>query len=191
MVSRLGGNSSKKIKWNKALKWVSYVVMMAVVFVYSTTPITGLPKPLLFIPLALAIAMREQEIPAVAAGLAAGFMMDVACDKLLGFNAFLMAVFCLITSLLFLHLLRQNALNLWWISVIATLLQGSLDFLFFFAIWRQPDLAFIFFKTFLPSMAITAVLSPLIYLAVKIVHRIFSPPQERHMEEKNENISRE
>lgn len=191
MVSKPGRNSSKKLKWLKAMKWVSYLIMLAVVFVYSTTPITGMPKPLLFIPMALAIAMGEQELPAVGIGLAAGFMMDVACDKLLGFNAFLMAVFCLITSLLFLHLLRQNALNLWWISVVATILQGCLDFLFFFAIWRQPDLSFIFFKTILPSMALTAVLAPLVHLAVKIVHRIFSPPQERHMEEKNENISRE
>lgn len=174
-----------------AFKWFLYFLLAAVSYIFMTVADYSLAKPLLLIPLAVCIAMREDIMISCAAGVISGFMLDSAMGKLFGYNAFLMLAVCMFTSLLFMYLMRQNVINIIWITAVAALLQGSLDFLFYYAIWGQENVSVIFTGTFLPSMLFTVLSSPVIYFIVKFIDRKFGPEQQTYLEEKSENIIRE
>lgn len=184
---------SKPERRNLIIKWALYLLLLILIFVYSTTQYThsSIPKPLLFLPLALCISSQESEMPSAASGLVCGFFMDAACNKLFGFNALILMTLCLFTCLLFLYLLRQNIINVLMLSAGAVLIQGSLDFLFFYVIWRYEDLGFLFVRHFLPQMGLTLLMTLPMYFLVRWIGLRFGPVEEHFIEEKSEDIVRE
>lgn len=173
------------------LKWICYALLFTAIFLYSTTISANTVKPRLFIPAALCIAMWEQELPSAFTGTAAGFMMDAAMAKLFGFNAFILTVVCMFVSLLFLYWLRQTFFNALWLSAAAILIQGLLDFLFFYAIWGHDNVGWLLLHNILPSMGFTLLLTCPLYLLIKIIKKHFNPPEKQRIEETSEDIVRE
>jgi len=173
------------------LKWFLYALLISISYVYMTGTVVNLPKPLLLIPIALCISMHENEMTASIVGLICGFMLDSACGKIFGFNAFLLMVFCMFTSLLFLYLMRQNIINIIAITIAATLIQGTLDFFFFYAMWGYDSVGLVFLHNIIPSMIFTIISSVFIYFIVKFIFSKCSFSEENFIEEKSENIVRE
>lgn len=183
--------SLQELRRRVILKWTFFVLIIIIAHLYATVDVGGLPKPLLLIPISLCISMMQSEMTAAMTGLICGFLIDAAGGKLFGFNAMLLMIFCMLTSLLFLHFCRQNVLNLIWVTAVATLAQGSLDFFFFYAIWGYDDVDRIFSGMFLPSMIFTVIASPIIYFLMKFIEKKFGLRQSYLLEEKSADVTRE
>ena len=124
-------------------------------------------KPLLLIPLALCISAHFGEIPAAAVGMTGGLLTDIACGKLLGYNAVWLVVCCVMTSLLHSYYLRDKLLNILLLTAVCTAVQGYLDFMFYYAIWGHEDVELIYTHIMLPSGIMTLVCTVPIWLIVR------------------------
>lgn len=124
-------------------------------------------KPLLLIPLALCISAHFGEIPAAAAGVVGGLLTDIACGKLLGYNAVWLVACCVMTSLLHSYYLRDKLLNILLLTAVCTAVQGYLDFMFYYAIWGHADVELIYMRIMLPSGIMTLVCTVPVWLIVR------------------------
>ena len=124
-------------------------------------------KPLLMIPLALCISAHVREIPATAVGVAGGLLTDIACGKLLGYNAIWLVICCVASSLLHSYYLRGKLLNTLLLTAVCTAVQGYLDFMFYYAIWGHEDVSLIYTHIMLPSGIMTMVCTIPVWFLVK------------------------
>lgn len=181
----------KQVRRNLIIKWTLYVLMALVALLIMTVQKKTTATALLLIPVALCITMKERhEIVSSLVGMVCGFMLDAACGKLFGFNAFLLMVMCMFSSLLFLYLMRQNIVNILIINTTAVIVQGLLDYFFFYGMWGNADNDFIFVHFYLPSMIFTVIAGPVVYILVHLINRKFGPREEYFLEEKSEDIVR-
>ncbi len=124
-------------------------------------------KPLLLIPLAICISAHFGEIPAAAVGVFGGLLTDIACGKLLGYNAVWLVTCCVMTSLLHSYVLRDKLLNVLLLTAVCTAVQGYLDFMFYYAIWGHADVELIYMRIMLPSGIMTLLSTIPIWLIVR------------------------
>ncbi|MBR6616557.1 MAG: rod shape-determining protein MreD, partial [Oscillospiraceae bacterium] len=94
----------------QTLQWIIFSLLIVGAFVTATAG--SFLKPMLLLPLALCISSHTGEIQATAVGMICGLLMDIACGKLLGYNAVWMVVSCVAVSLLYTYMLRQKLLNI-------------------------------------------------------------------------------
>lgn len=183
--------SSRTEKVNLFLKWFFYILVICFVYLLSTIKFTDFAKPLMLIPVAICISARENETIASSVGMVCGFMLDSAGGKLFGFNAFILMICCMFTSLLFHYLLRQSFVSSLLITFTVTVIQGLLDFLFFYGIWTFDNVHKIFTRWYLPSMIFTVISFLPLYILIKFISSRFGIKEEHYIEEKDENIVRE
>ena len=81
------------------------------------------------------ISMFEGELAGAVIGIVGGLFWDTAADKLLGFNAIIMMVICVSAALLVMYLVRVNVWNALLFVFAGALLQGLIDFFFYYLIW--------------------------------------------------------
>lgn len=124
-------------------------------------------KPLLLIPLALCVSARISEIPATAVGVVTGLLMDIACGKLLGYNAVWMVVCCVAVSLLHSYYLREKLLNILALTAVCTAVQGYLDFMFYYAIWGHENVSLVYMHIMLPSGIMTVIATIPVWFIVR------------------------
>lgn len=147
----------------QTVQWTAFGLLMLGCYFSETAG--SFIKPLLLIPLALCIAARTGEIQAMAVGTICGLLLDVACGKLLGYNAIWLVVCCVTVSLLHSYFLRDKLLNLLLLTAVCTAVQGYLDFVFYYAIWGHEDVSLIYTRIMLPSGIMTLISAiPLYYI---------------------------
>lgn len=173
------------------LKWISYVFLALVCYLYMTTSVGTSVKPLVLIPLALCISMRESELLSSLTGLVCGLLTDAACGKVMGYNALLLMILCMFAALLFLYWMRQNIINVLFVTAVGTILLGVLDFFFYYGIWGYKQVELLFWQNTFPGILLTIASCVPLYFAVKWIDRLFGIRKEQHIEEKSENIVRE
>lgn len=154
----------------QTVQWVAFGLLMFGCYLAETAG--SFIKPLLLIPLALCISARTGEIQAMAVGTISGLLLDVACGKLLGYNALWLVVCCVAVSLLHSYLLRDKLLNLLILTAVCTAVQGYLDFVFYYAIWGHEDVTLIYTKIMLPSGIMTVISAIPLFFIVKWIARI-------------------
>lgn len=161
------------------LKWTAHGLLILITFLVQTAPhlipsIAG-AKPLLLIPVAIAIAMMEGPIGGAAAGIAAGLLWDLYADRLFGFNALILLVLCCASGLLVRLLIRNNLLSAMLLFSGALLIQGVADWFFYYVLWMREEPLYVLLHMTLPDMAYTLVLAPALYgltlLVAKILRR--------------------
>lgn len=162
--------TSRKYYVLQTVQWLVFGLLMFVCFLAETAG--SFTKPLLLIPLALCIAARTGEIQAMAAATICGLLLDVACGKLLGYNALWLVVCCVTVSLLHGYLLRDKLVNLLLLTAVCTAVQGYMDFVFYYAIWGHEDVSLIYMKIILPSCIMTLVSAVPMYYLVRWITRI-------------------
>ena len=165
----------------QALQWTAYSLLIFAAFVISTAG--NHLKPLLLLSLALCISSHTGEIQATAVGMVCGFLTDIACGKLLGYNAVLFVVCCVGVSLLYTYVLRQKMLNIVILTAIAVLVQGYLDYLFYYAIWGHEDVGLIYTTIILPVSTLTLLSSFCLYYPVKWIADKCGSRREKELEE--------
>ena len=97
---------------NRIIRYLAYTLELLVLFMVQETPgllpaIAGV-RPVLVLPAAAAIAMFEDEKPALAFGIVAGLFCDFGFSRVLGFHALVMGVLCFFVSLMVQSHLQVN-----------------------------------------------------------------------------------
>ncbi len=151
----------------QTVQWIVFGLLIA--FAFVTAAAGSHLKPLLLLPLALCISSHTGEIQATAVGMVCGFLTDISCGKLLGYNAILFVVFCVTVSLLYTYVLRQKLLNILILAAVFILLQGYLDYLFYYAIWEYENVILIYTNVILPVNALTLFSTACLYYPIKWV----------------------
>ncbi len=187
MKYRIMGASSPGNSKKTAVKWLIYAAALVFSYALLRSGAFGFWQPVFLVPLPIAVAMREQELPACVFSLFCGLYIDCAFGFIFGFSAFWLILVCLVVSLLSRNLVQPNLLNFCWLTACAVLLEFSMDYLFNVAVWDVPHGEVLLLSSILPTAAATFLLSPPVYFLVKAVDRKFGasssaeryePPEE-------------
>ncbi|MBE6825406.1 MAG: rod shape-determining protein MreD [Oscillospiraceae bacterium] len=165
MIRRSTRQERRRYYFLQTLQWVIFGLLIALAFLTSTAG--SMLKPLLLIPLSLCISSHTGEIQAMAVGTISGLLLDISCGKLLGYNAVLLVVCCVAVSLLYNYILRQKLFNILLLTAVCTLVQGYLDYTFYYSIWGHEDVGLIYTGVILPSGAMTVASTLLLYAPIK------------------------
>ncbi len=154
------------------IKWILYVLLCFFAFIFQTTvdlfEVFGV-KPIWILPFIIFIAMFEGEWSGAIFGVIGGLFWDAAAGKLLGFNAIILLVLTVSAALLSMYLIRVNFWNSLLVVLTASLLQGLIDYLFYYLIWGYDFNYLILLQKILPTVAYTTVISiPIFFLMRKI-----------------------
>lgn len=183
MNIRLG--TSKKRRRYAVIRWCIFSVIIWTAFIFTTTG--SYLKPNILIPVALCISMSEDELVSAFVGLLCGLLTDAAFGKLTGFSAILLLIFCVVTSLLFKHLLRQNIINIFVLTMIFSAVYFLLDYFFNYIMWNYEYQDILFKNLILPEYIATLVSTFLMYPIIRFIRKHFTL-RTRYVLEENEAL---
>ncbi len=152
------------------IKWLLYSICL--IFFYSLMRSGAFTtwQPFLIIPLAVSVSLNERELSSCIFSMFCGYLIDISCGFIFGFSAVWLMLVCVSASLLSRNLIRVNFMNFLWITIVTTLLEFSMDYLFNEIIWNKSDKDIILNVSIIPSIISTVIFSPLIYLLIKIIN---------------------
>lgn len=168
--------SRRKRSRSQLLKWGCYVLALFVCAALQTTPglfQLGQAKPLLVLPLCLAVAVFEGEFAGALLGTVGGLLWDYAAGRTVGMLALELLLLCFGVSVLVQLYLQVNAGNFAAVSAVTALLVLSLDWLFFYYMPGYAGAGERFLWVVLPSALMTAPGSWLLHRAVQRISREF------------------
>lgn len=177
---------SRRERRQNVIKWLLYALCLVVFYTIMRCGIFGFAQPVLIIPLAVAAAMNETELSSSVFSVFCGFYIDISCGYLFGFSALWLLIICLTVSLLCRNLIRANIINFLWITLAADALEMSMAYLFHTVIWDFNNYEIVFYKSILPTAVSTFILSPLVYLLVRTIHKHFGGSSELNRYEPTE-----
>ncbi len=173
------------------IKWLLSFLTASAAYILLTAVPVSFPLPMLFLPMTVAVASKDEPFNAGLWGCICGLMTDSAFGKLFGFNAVIFTFAAVLISLLFQYILRQNILNIAMLNTVLIPLQAGLDFLFFYGIWGRSDSGDIWLHIYLPQMLFTLLTAVPVYLLFAFIFKRFGPIEENYIEEKSDDIVRE
>lgn len=140
-------------------------------------------KPLILIPFAICVATWSDEVTSACTGMLSGFLIDMNCGKPVGFNAIILITICTLVSLLYIHFLRRKFLNFFVLSSLACIIQGSLDYFFFYGLWGYEDSYLILKDITIKCIIETMISSVFIYIIINLINKNMKPYQLKSIEE--------
>ena len=155
--------------FKQVIEWLAYALLICLCFFAETSG--SYVKPLLLIPAALCISSHTGEIQSAAVGTVSGLLLDIACGKLLGYNAVWLVICCVAVSLLHRYYLREKLLSTLLLTLVCTTLQGYLDFVFYYAIWGHDDVTLVYTRYLLPSAVMTMLATIPLYFLIGWIDR--------------------
>ena len=179
---------SEKVK--NVLKWAFYAFFALILFSLSTSGNPEASKGLVLIPFALAIACFNSEMTSAIVGGVFGMLVDISCDKVLGFTALYLCLLCGICTAMFRQLLRKNFLNYLIAVVLCCGIYLYLDYAFFYQIWGFSGYETVLSEKLLPSCLKTVAWSPLTFIIVFVSELLSKNKRELSLEGDNANIDR-
>ncbi|MCD7799661.1 MAG: hypothetical protein LUG94_00400 [Ruminococcus sp.] len=125
-------------------------------------------KPILFIPIAITLAIFfEDELKSALVGGVCGLLLDISSHRLFGFNGVLLLISCVVTTLLFKNYLKPMFFNAIVFVGLTTFIQGFLDYFFYYKLWYSNVSDVIYFNYTLPSNIMTLVCVLFVYPLIK------------------------
>lgn len=162
-------------------RWIAYLLVIFICFIIMTSG-TWL-KPILLVPAAMCISMRNGQLSSAFTGAFCGLLIDVACGRLFGFNAVILAALCAMVSLVFELYLRQRFFNYLWITAVAALVQLWLDYKFYYQIWSFSDSDLIFRTVTMKVWIYTIISALVVYPVYRLIDRLLMPKTHLTIEE--------
>lgn len=153
----------------KTLRYITYAIEIIVLYVFSGIPgflpsILG-SKPLLLLPVAVTIAVFENEVPAMFFGLACGVLCDIGFSDRIGFYTIALTVLCFFFGYCARNFFVTNFANAMAIGGVTVVVLICLHFLIFFGGSDMPNLGGHFLRHYLTRILYTAIfLPPLFFL---------------------------
>ncbi len=179
---RLKTPREKRILYFKTtLRWILYYFIIFSSFVIMTSG--SWTKPILLVPVALLIAVNNDLMASAYTGAFCGFLIDIACGRLLGFNAVILTIFCVAATLVFELYLRKKFINYMVIISATSFLQCWLDYKFFYEIWGYADVERIFSSVTLKVWLYTVISTVILYILFKIINNLLMPKEHLTIEE--------
>ncbi len=151
----------------KMLRWVFYVVELLLLYLLQTTeavPAVYGVRPLLLVGAAMSIALFEGDIPGLAAGIAAGLLMDMGGAEVLGVHALMLGVAGYVLGSMTMELFKSNLPVLLLAMAVVVPAVGALEWLIFFVLPGYPGAAYAMQTHYAPQMLYTFAMTPLFYL---------------------------
>lgn len=172
----------KRILYIKtAFRWILYILIIFICFVLMTTG--SWTKPIFLVPVALCIAMNNDTMISAFTGAFCGFMIDIACGRLFGYNAVILTIFCTAVSLLYDLYFRRKFFNYLWITALAAFFQCWLDYKFYYEMWNYDDVEFILYDVSLKVWLYTVISSVVIYFIFRIINKFLMPKEHLTIQE--------
>jgi len=140
-------------------------------------------KPVLLVPVAVCISLRNDVMPSAFTGGFCGLLIDICTGRLFGYNAVLLTVFCTAVNLLFEFYLRNKFVNFLWVNAVVSALQCALDYEFYYKIWNYENTENILMHVTLKVWAYTVISSVFVYLLLKVIDILFIPKEHFTIEE--------
>jgi cell shape-determining protein MreD len=181
MGKRKSGRYKKTDKSRAFARWACYSGLLLVLYMFMVSGAFYTWQPVLIIPLAVAVAMRTNELNASIFGAVCGLVLDIAYGRLFGFTGIWLLPTCLGASLLVSHLIKANLLNFLWINAVVCTLTATADYFFFYVIWNTDGGHFVLADFIIPAHFSAAVLSPIVYFAVKFAALKFAPNERVYL----------
>ena len=168
--------SRRKRSRSQLLKWGCYVLALFVCAALQTTPglfRLGQAKPLLVLPLCLAVAVFEGEFAGALLGTVGGLLWDYAAGRTVGMLALELLLMCFALSVLVQLYLQGSTWNFALISMVTAALVLSLDWLFFYYMPGYSWAGSRWLTFVLPSAGLTLLPSLVLFRLVRRIHEEF------------------
>ena len=168
--------SRRKRSRSQLLKWGCYVLALFVCAALQTTPglfQLGQAKPLLVLPLCLAVAVFEGEFAGALLGTVGGLLWDYAAGRTVGMLALELLLLCFGVSVLVQLYLQVNFGNFAAVSTATALVVLSLDWLFFYYMPGYSWAGSRWLTFVLPSAGLTLLPSLVLFRLVRRIHEEF------------------
>lgn len=167
----------------QTVQWILFAGLILLCYLFETSG--SYRKPLVLIPAALCISSHTGEVQAMMVGTICGLLLDLACGKLLGCNAIVLIIFCVMVSLLYRYLLKQKLLNMLFLITICAAVQGFVDYVFYYAIWNYPDVELILEHIIIPCGVMTVISGIVFYFAVRKIAEFCQSHRVQKLEKMN------
>ncbi|WP_303790168.1 rod shape-determining protein MreD [Ruminococcus flavefaciens] len=178
------------LRFKTTLRWVLYYLLIFVSFIIMTSG--TLYKPIILVPLCIGIAVNNNMYGSAVTGAVCGFLTDICCGKLFGYNAVILTFFCIAANLLFELYLKDRFINYMIITAVVSYIQCRLDYKFYYQIWEYENVGRIFVRVSLRVWIYTVISAVFMYLLLKLVNRFLMPREHLTIEEAiNTNIQSE
>lgn len=163
------------------MRWTVYYLLILLAFIIMTSG--TLYKPILLVPLALGIAVNNNIYGAAVTGAICGFLTDISCGKLFGYNAVILAFFCIALNLVFELYLKERFSTFMVLTAVISYIQCRLDYKFYYQMWGYANVERIFVKVSLRVWIYTVISAVPVYLILKLVNRFLMPKEHLTIEE--------
>lgn len=168
--------SRRKRSRSQLLKWGCYVLALFVCAALQTTPglfQLGEAKPLLVLPLCLAVAVFEGEFAGALLGTVGGLLWDCTAGRTVGMLALELLLLCFAVSAVMQLYFKNSAANFALIASAAALLVLTLDWLFFYYMPGYSGAASRWLWFVLPTAALSVPVCFPLFGVVRRIHEEF------------------
>lgn len=168
--------SRRRRSRSQLLKWGCYVLALFVCAALQTTPglfQLGEAKPLLVLPLCLAVAVFEGEFAGALLGTVGGLLWDCTAGRTVGMLALELLLLCFAVSAVMQLYFKNSAANFALIASAAALLVLTLDWLFFYYMPGYSGAASRWLWFVLPTAALSVPVCFPLFGVVRRVHEEF------------------
>ena len=175
---------SRRVMLRGFLRWFLYAAVLLLFYLFECNPIIRGYCPLLLIPLATAVAMREGDLAAGVFGTFCGLMIDMASGTtIVGFSALWLLCACPFISLLARFWVKVTFLSHFIINAAVSVVMGAMDMLFLHFIWEGADCVISLKTTVLPAYSGAVLFSIPIYYFITLIVNKLRPKEQRRLEE--------
>lgn len=168
--------SRRRRSRSQLLKWGCYVLALFVCAALQTTPglfQLGEAKPLLVLPLCLAVAVFEGEFAGALLGTVGGLLWDCTAGRTVGMLALELLLLCFAVSAVMQLYFKNSAANFALIASASALLVLTLDWLFFYYMPGYSGAASRWLWFVLPTAALSVPVCFPLFGVVRRIHEEF------------------
>ena len=149
------------------IRWLIYFLEIIFFYVLErnynlTVEIFG-GRPLILIPVFLAVAIFEKEYVSMFFGIVIGFLLDISIGNFIGIQAIFLFILGYTLGVLFTYFVNLNFLTFFLTSLVVVPFALAYRFLFFYIIPGFDNIEYAFVYHLVPCAVYTIIISPIIY----------------------------
>lgn len=164
-----------------AEKYTLYGLMILGLFLVQTDPYLlylGDCKPVLVLPMAVAIAMLDGELVGGLFGLAAGLLCDASGTVIFGFNSMLYMSACVAVGLVVIYYMQPSWKNSVLFTGVIFSLRLLMEYFFYYVMWDYEGISRVLLGRMLPALLYTLAVTPAVFWVVQKVRERFAKKLE-------------